>query len=79
MLSAVNLFEHCPLQTSVISGDWLHFRPFKSISDSGSVTIFVSGQSSHCADMNKTMMRSKFRGLQEDGTVLDGNEPEYAL
>jgi hypothetical protein len=79
MLSALNLFEPCPVQTSVLGGNWLHFKPLQAISESGPISFFVPGNGSSYVDMNKTMLYLKMKVLKEDGSVLLPTDPDYTV
>jgi hypothetical protein len=79
MLSALNLFEPCPVQTSVLGGNWLYYKPVQAISEHGPISFFVPGNGSNYVDMNKTMIYIKMKIVKEDGGALTSTDPDYTV
>lgn len=79
MLSALNLFEPCPVQTSVLGGNWLYYKPVQAISSNGPISFFVPGNGTSYVDMNKTMIYLKMKVLKEDGSTFALGDSAYTV
>lgn len=54
--SELDIFEHPVIQTGIIDGDWVQFRPLTPLSDNTPISFFIPGQGEKYVDVSRTLL-----------------------
>ena len=73
--SGLDIFESPGLQTSILEGEYMEYRPVASLDDSGGPIEFVLKGGSHYIDLANTYLRVKAKVVQPGGRDLAPNAP----
>lgn len=57
--SELNIFELPPTQTTIEGSQWVHYKPFSSLTDSGPIEFVVPGHGDEYIDTSHTMLNVK--------------------
>jgi hypothetical protein len=61
MISELDIFSLPTIQSSVLGGDFQHFKPIQAIVNDGPITFLVPGSGNMYLDMNKTLLYVKMK------------------
>lgn len=68
--SELDLFALPATQTSIESGQWIHYKPISSLSDDGPIEFQVPGTGDDYIDLSHTLIHIKAKVLNQDLTPL---------
>lgn len=68
--SELDLFALPSTQTSIESGQWVHYNPISSLSDDGPIEFQIPGSGDDYIDLSHTLLLINAKILNQDGTKL---------
>lgn len=68
--SELDLFALPSTQTSIESGQWIHYNPISSLSDDGPIEFLVPGSGDDYIDLSHTLLHIKAKILNQDLTSI---------
>lgn len=68
--SELDIFALPSTQTSIESGQWVHYKPISSLSDDGPIEFQVPGSGDDYIDLSHTLLHINAKILNQDGTKL---------
>lgn len=68
--SELDLFALPSTQTSIESGQWVHYKPISSLSDDGPIEFQVPGSGDDYIDLSHTLIQINAKILNQDGSKL---------
>lgn len=71
--SELDLFALPSTQTSIESGQWIHYKPISSLSDDGPIEFQVPGSGDDYIDLSHTLFQIKAKILNQDLTPLNSD------
>lgn len=69
--SELDLFALPSTQTSIESGQWIHYKPISSLSDDGPIEFQVPASGDDYIDLSHTLLHIKAKILNQDLTTLN--------
>ncbi|GBP12436.1 Uncharacterized protein F54H12.2 [Eumeta japonica] len=66
----LDLFALPSTQTSIESGQWVHYKPISSLSDDGPIEFNVPGTGDDYIDLSHTLLHIKAKVITQDGSTL---------
>lgn len=76
--SELDIFALPPTQTSIESGQWVHYKPLSSISDDSPLEFVVSSGGDEYIDLSHTLLHLTVKVCREDSTNLDDTDKKIA-
>ncbi|XP_052746989.1 uncharacterized protein F54H12.2-like [Bicyclus anynana] len=68
--SELDLFALPSTQTSIESGQWIHYNPISSLTDDGPIEFLVPGNGDDYIDLSHTLLHIKAKVQNTDGTNI---------
>ena len=72
--SELDLFALPSTQTSIESGQWVHYKPVSSLSDDGPIEFLIPGMGDEYIDLSQTMLHVKAKIQNHDSTPLKASD-----
>lgn len=69
--SELNIFELPPTQTTIENSQWIHYKPFSSLTDSGPLEFIVPGHGDEYIDLSHTMLNIKVELTENDNASAE--------
>ncbi|GBP28286.1 Uncharacterized protein F54H12.2 [Eumeta japonica] len=66
----LDLFALPSTQTSIESGQWVHYKPISSLSDDGPIEFNVPGTGDDYIDLSHTLLHIKAKVITQDGSTI---------